>query len=349
MAAIQESDIVWRFSQVSNETTSNGGRMIKTPVGTGIVSNVFSPPLSRDQRTAGVTRYRKRFAHIATSLNETLFNIYDMMLHNTREVDRIAIALGTQDDTQASLPTRWYGVGALDANVLAGGTSIDVVVEEVTDNLFQAGDAIKIFHVEWNSGTTTWDTLSYEYAEIDTISNVGNTYTIGLLNPLQNGYNVTEVWDGGTPSQLIEFVGVASLLPTVDTKAEYTSFTVTSAGGTYDDTTYPVELSNLSTVLQNWTLTFTSATAFTISGDTLGVLPGGGNTTSDTSPNNADYTSPYWTLRSAGFGGAYLAGDTITFTTTPSSVPVWFRQIVPASTNSFTDNRFSIQLDGESE
>jgi len=349
MAAIQESDLIVRFSEVRNDTATNGGRMIATPVGTGIISKLFYPPLSRDQRTAGITRYRKIFLHISTALNETLFNIYHFMLHNTREVDRLSVAVGTQDDTQASLPTRWYGVGALDSNVLTGASSIDVLVEDVTDNLFQAGDAITIFHVTWNSGTSTWDTVTYERHEIDTISNVGNLYTIGLVDTLQNDFDATEIWNTATPAQLIEFVGVASMIPYTDTKATSSALTITSAGGTYDDTTYPIELVNLSTVLQNWTITFTSTTAFTITGDTLGLLPGGGNTTSDTSPNNPDFTQPYWTLRSAGFGGSWLAGDTIELPTFPAAIPIWMKQVVPAATDSFTDNRFSVRFDGESE
>jgi hypothetical protein len=52
-------------------------------------------------------------------------------------------------------------------------------------------------------------------------------------------------------------------------------------------------------------------------------------------------------MQSAGFGGTFLAGDLITFTTHPAAVPIWLRRDVPAGAANLTTNEAVIVLDGE--
>jgi hypothetical protein len=93
-------------------------------------------------------------------------------------------------------------------------------------------------------------------------------------------------------------------------------------------------------------LTFTSATAFNIAGDTVGAV-GSGNTSSGAAPNNPAFNKPYFTLNAALFGGSYVAGNMLTFSTHPAAVPLWVRQVVPDGAVAMSNNTFSIYIDGE--
>ena len=100
---------------------------------------------------------------------------------------------------------------------------------------------------------------------------------------------------------------------------------------------------------QNVTLTFTSSTAFTILGDTLGSLGSGNISGVNCAPNNPSVGAPYWTINASGFGGTFQAGDTITFTVTPSAKGIWLKRVIPVNTPSMAGNRFVLVVEGESE
>jgi hypothetical protein len=127
--------------------------------------------------------------------------------------------------------------------------------------------------------------------------------------------------------------------------AAVSSVVANSASGIVDGAQIGTDA--IGTVEQSWTLTFTSATAFNITGDTLGSV-GSGNVGSTTSPNNGQFSKPYFTLPPAVFSGTFASGDTVTFTTSPAAVPIWFRRNVPANTPSLSGNRFVVGCDGES-
>jgi hypothetical protein len=170
-------------------------------------------------------------------------------------------------------------------------------------------------------------------------SAAGDVITLSFTPALSNGYTDTAT-------------RVASILDVDDALGDlitsYNTFTVASVGtGDYDDTTYPITLDSIATVYEAWTLNFTSATAFDVVGDTLGVV-GAGNVSGGAAPTNADFGAPYFTLPSTGFSGTWQSGDTISFTTVPQAVPLWLKRIVPAGAASTANNKAIIVMDGES-
>jgi hypothetical protein len=346
MASIQTSDLIYRLPQLSNDTTSNGGRMTKNVMGTG-VGNIM-PTLEMDERTAGITRYRKRYLHVSISDNTAYMNVSAYIAMPTREDDRVALFLGTQIDTQDDITgtERKYTCGFLNANVTAGATQITVAVESASDNGFAIGDQIKIFHTQWSTPLSKWVDLTVERKTIQNVSAAGNILTITLDSALANSFNKVESWSG-TPLQLTEYTAVASFAPVGNVVATASDFVITSASGNYDINNYPIILSNRGCIQQNWTLTFSSSTVIVATGDTL-VGTFGGNTSSGISPTNTDFSMPYFTLVSGGFSGSWSAGDTIEFTTNPASIPLWFKQVVPPNTDSFSANRWMIGIEGES-
>lgn len=116
----------------------------------------------------------------------------------------------------------------------------------------------------------------------------------------------------------------------------------TSTAGSYDEGAYPLDLDNRGTVFETWTLTFTSETAFSVAGATAGSI-GSGTRATDFSPTNPKTGTPYFTLNAAGWGGGWVAGDTIVFGTNPAAVPVWIKQVVPAGIPAVSHNFVPIE------
>ena len=121
-----------------------------------------------------------------------------------------------------------------------------------------------------------------------------------------------------------------------------------NGSGTYDETTYPVEVNNVGTIEESWTLTFTSPTAFTVSGANTGAISGG-TIGSDYSPVNTNVGTGdyYFTIRAAGWGGSWTLGDTITFQTHHAAEGFWAKEVVPAATASRTNNQMNLKLYAE--
>jgi hypothetical protein len=84
-------------------------------------------------------------------------------------------------------------------------------------------------------------------------------------------------------------------------------------------------------VEDDWTLTFTSSSNFSVSGAYYGSA-GTGSVGVNFSPVNPDTGEPYFTISAAGWGGAWNSGDSLTFTTHPAAVPVLLEEEVPAGT-----------------
>ena len=153
----------------------------------------------------------------------------------------------------------------------------------------------------------------------------GNTVTVYLDDQVANAYLTTNTYGAGC-------VYEDEVTPVT------TNWVETSVGtGTYDETTYPLTLFNDGTEEDNWTLTFTSAVAFTCVGASEGSV-GSGTITAAFVPTNPNTGQPYFSLDQDGWAGTWASGDSITFTTSPSALPVWWREIVPAGTAAVENN-----------
>lgn len=95
-----------------------------------------------------------------------------------------------------------------------------------------------------------------------------------------------------------------------------------TATGTYDDIHYPIEVTNSGAFTERWALVFTNTTTFYVMGEHLGVI-GEGNTGNDFSVQNPVSGTPYFTLRAAGFGNGFSAGNVIRFNTIGAMAPIW--------------------------
>lgn len=329
------SDVVWRPAALSSDVTAaqNGGRMIPNSTIGHAVKNALWPDAGEGERQAGSVKYRKAFIALANADLTALQNSRVFMDKVTPGGDGAVFYIGTQADTLDAMQTadpRPYGCGLLQADVSAGGNTMDVVFESAALAALGpivAGDILRVSNrpVGTTSGVE-------EFVEVDSVSYAGAVATVTLAAELLIDHDssdsiVSSVYE---PANL---VASKSAAPTVD-----------SAAGTLNFAS--VALTNKGAIEQDWTLTFTSATAFSLSGDALGAAVGTGDVGvnfAPLSPNGA----PYFSIPFSAFGGDFEAGDSIQFSTHPAAVPVWQRRQIPAATASISNDFISIAITGE--
>ena len=319
----------YRSAEVSDAIT-NGGLMSNNEMISNVSENVF-PDVPQSERVAGSTKFRKSFVKVENDNDETLFNTRLFLNRTSPGDDIVTIFAGTQSDTQNDITGSedHYGAGQLNADVLAGVTSIDVLVEDDSiDRIFRVGDVIRITDKE-----TIASGGNEEFRLIDSVSYVVDLATIGFLDPLANGYTAANTYVGSG-------LDVGNIVGTFDT------FVVTSGGGAFDEIGQPIVVDSIGGVQDAWTLTFTSSTAYDAVGAVTGAV-GSGTVASDFSPNNPAFAKPYFTVPSAGFSGTFAASDTITFNTSPAAAPVWWKRTVPASATAIAGNFVDLVINGE--
>lgn len=332
---ILSSELKWyKAAEVSDDTT-NGGRMSANVITDSVKNNIF-PDVSEAQRTAGITQYRKVFIKVANDDDLPMLTPRVFIETFTPGEDVVTFFTGTQTDTQAGISgsERKFGSGKLDATVVSGVSVFTVLTEGGSGAaIFIAGDTIRI-----SDKTSVSDVGNNE--EFHTIAAGGVSYasliaTITIEGTLANGYAAAAT-------------KVASVLEPGTIQATFDTVVNNSSAGTFDSATSGnLVVDFLGGVEQDWTLTFTSATVFNITGNTLGLV-GTGTVSTTTAPDNSDFTKPYFTILAAAFGGTFVATETITFSTRPASTPLWYQRIVSAGATSIGNNNFITAIDGES-
>jgi len=332
--SIVQAELVWRKATVNDDTGANGGRMTHLAITSGVKNNIW-PDVPQAERTAGSTKHRKVFVHVANDDDLTLVAPRLFVERQTPGDDRVIFFAGTQDDTASGIAgtETKYGCGILNTNYTAGGMTIAVLVEDwsvANDRIFADGRKIRISDKANIDGSG-----NEEYATISGApSAAGNVITLTLAAALANSYVATTT-------------KVSTVYEPGDVACAVSNWSE-SGSGTYNESGYPVLCDNIATIYQNWTITFTSATEFTLAGDVLGAGVATGNVSTNFTPINPNFSKPYFTLRSAGFGGTWTTGNTIAFRTAPAAVPLWYKRVVPAGAASLSGNSAIVAVDGES-
>lgn len=319
------------------------GRCSATVIPTGVVQGVF-PHVTSGQRTSGSTTHVKTFWGLKNADNFAL--LAPEAYHDkptTSPDDFVVMWLSGQRTTQAGLAAEaaaadMFGTAALDADILVDALTFDVAVKNA--DLLPSGtyDIFKdTYEIKVCSHLDALATNGVE--EVKTISGtptfLGLVVTITVTAAFTNSFTA----DGNTR--------VSSMIRPGDTKPTATvPVAITSATGTVDEGVYPFILDNQGTVEEDWTLDFTDATHFTLTGDTLGNV-GSGVVGTDFSPLNPDFSRVYLTIEAAMLGGTWLSGDKVTFTTHPARVPVGQLRVVPAGAASLANNKCTQVYGGE--
>ena len=232
----------------------------------------------------------------------------------------------------------YLGTGRLNSAITTGGASLTVDFN-TTDmkGVLRIGASILITDKE----TVDDSGHNSEWVTIDTITWAGAIATIGITGTFTNSYAVSYVGTGGITfyTRIAAYLNIGNLEPTVDN--------IVTSGLPTGDYTGTIQNHAEGGVEDSITITFTSSSAFDVTGTNVASY-GSGTTGSDFSPTNAATSTPYFTLPSSGWSGTFSAGDTLTFDTHPSSQAIWVKEIVPASTPSYANNSVWMAVSGES-
>lgn len=322
---ILSGELLFVKSESVTDTDANGGRMGAVSIVSGIKNNVF-PDVTQAQRQSGLLRWRKLFAKVA---NADSLALLDARIHLTRPSngdDRVTLAAGAQRDRQSELGgPREYGAAALKNDLPAGAVSLVAVLEDASQSIFLSGDTIWI-----------GDATNGEYFSNVTVVKNGNEVAIALASGAQTAraYAAAEAC-------------AASVYLPGDLVGAVSSWTETSSAGVYNEAGRPLEVDSIGGVEDDWTLTFTGAQSFSVSGAFTGALASG-TIAQDYAPSNPSFGRPYFTLRAAGWSGAWTSGDSIAFSTHPAAAPFWLKQLTPAGAQACNADLFEIAVSGES-
>jgi hypothetical protein len=327
--SIVSSELIWRKSAVINDTGTNGGIMTSTQSVSGVKNNIF-PDVPQAERTSGSDKYRKMFVHVANDSQLTLVAPRVFVETRTPGDDAVVIFAGTQTDTQADISSpQLYGMGVLKNPASGGAGSIVVTVEAWGASpapIFLNGMTIRIS----------------DKADINASGN--EEYHVLDAAPTENGNDITLSLTGTLANGFSPGAKVSSVYLPGDVSAGKSAYTK-SGSGTHSIA--GIALDNIGTIQQNWTLTFSSATNYSVSGNTVGSV-GTGTVNGDFAPNNPAFSKPYFTLASTGFGGTFTQNDTIVWTTSPAAIPIWYWRKVPQNAASLSGNSVVVAVDGES-
>lgn len=119
-----------------------------------------------------------------------------------------------------------------------------------------------------------------------------------------------------------------------------------AAGASYDVINHPPEVFNEGAVTERWALVFGGTTTFSIFGEHLGLI-GTGNTAADCMPLNPQTGTPYFILRSTGFGSGWPAGSVIRLNTVGALAPVWVARVIQQGEPTETNDSFTLLVRGD--
>ena len=143
--SIIANELVWRKPAEVSDAGSNGGRMAFASINSAVKNNIF-PDVPQSERTAGSTKYRKIFIHVANDADLALVAPKVFVETRTPGDDNVTFIAGTQRDTQSAITgsETKFGAGVLNANVSGGTNTITVLVEDAANDIFPNGSTIRI-------------------------------------------------------------------------------------------------------------------------------------------------------------------------------------------------------------
>lgn len=113
----------------------------------------------------------------------------------------------------------------------------------------------------------------------------------------------------------------------------------------FNDTTYPITVTNRGAVTERWALVFTGTTSFKVVGESVGEIAIG-DTSNPLAPVNPNTNVPYFEINPLGFGSGWAAGNVLRFNTVGASFPFWIARTTLQGAASGDSDKFKIQLRG---
>ncbi len=171
--------------------------------------------------------------------------------------------------------------------------------------------------------------LYYYHRYFQCVAGAAAMAELGLTSAERRGSDGTIIAAG---------LSLGTIAPSVTTPA------VDSAAGTFDNSNYPILADEAGGVDDDFTLTFSAADTYSISGLRSGLIVSNHDIDDDCAPPNFD--GVYFTIDAAAFGGTFAEGDTITFSTVSSSKAFWLKATGPADCEAMDPNRAGLKVIG---
>lgn len=113
----------------------------------------------------------------------------------------------------------------------------------------------------------------------------------------------------------------------------------------YNDTDYPLLLTNRATIEERWAIIFQSSTTFVLVGEHVGQIALG-DVNTDFAPTNPNNGQPYFRLDKRGWGAGWASGNVLRFNTQSANFPIWAIRTVLQSVAASQSDKFELQLRG---
>lgn len=330
------ADLITLLPKEVSDDSTNGGRASASIVVSGQLQNVF-PHVPKAERLAGSTKWRKTIDRFANDADEVLIGPGYYFDGDTLAEDWATFApvgpRSTQADWTSLTIADMFGAGYLKTAVLATDTALTLVMKDASIvGAFRDTMEVRV------SDKPDPDSVSGNEVFLTVSGTPGvSSNEVTLTFSTQIG----EAFDAGTGTKVS---GVYR--PGGDLQTVIDNVVVTSSAGTFDDLF--VELDNIGTFEQTVTITFISATAFTVASDDVEVTLASGDITTEYSPQNPDWSKPYFTIPTGAWGGTFAAADTVVFQTHSPDIHLAQKRIVPAGAASLANNRIRKVTIGES-
>ncbi|WFM72966.1 hypothetical protein [Halomonas sp. CKK8] len=241
---------------------------------------------------------------------------------DTLDVGRTRLALLHIEDAEGTrLPEEDYS-----ADLNAGTATLDGAADltSYVEPLFavhRVEDMVLVSDVQINGTLTLVGQLSHDYPADETL--VSSALIGGDLQARVAGLFDQTTWTGEWSDELIGD----------ETTAEF------------NDTAYPIQVTNRGTITERWALIFTSSTSFRVVGESVGEI-GTGNINEELAIHNPNTNVPYFTVPVLGWGTGWAAGNVLRFNTIGSHAPIWLARTVMQGEAQGNDFEFRLQVRG---
>lgn len=116
----------------------------------------------------------------------------------------------------------------------------------------------------------------------------------------------------------------------------------------FNNIAFPIEITNQGSMQERWRISFTSATAYQVIGETVGVV-GAGTTSTDCAIANPATGAPYFTIRADGWGSGWAAGNQVRFNTDGAQAPFWVARTILSGPAAAEEDSFATQNRGDAD
>jgi hypothetical protein len=191
-------------------------------------------------------------------------------------------------------------------------------------------------------------TVKYRYQDMGLIRDVQINGQLTFTKPLTHNYDAVDTI-------------VGSALVVGDMQVRYTRKFVQQAwnsvwndeptgsaiSANFNDSLYPLQVTNKGAIQERWAIVFTGAEAFYCVGEYTGRLALNGSTSVDYGPLNPVTGVPYFIIKKEGWGAGWANGNVLRFNTVAANFPVWVIRTVKQSEPVVLSDQFQIMLRGD--